>query len=770
MKKRIIIAAAITLALTLTAGIILLVVSMNRSISYDMVLRGDVSSEVRVERGKNGIPVIHSNDMKSAYLAMGFLHAQDRLLLIEYFRALALGRLAELIGPEGLEMDKITRLLAFEKNASDLFKELDTPSRENLTAYIKGINLYRHKGAREIIHLYNILDEDWTEKDTLALLLLFEWSDYFFANKRQVFIIPSDSYSKLLEDLLPEDMISVYRNSDKNNIRLIKHIKATVKKFLVPSREGFAFHIPGENTKNGQYMSGLGMDSSLMLFPLAYPAVIIIPKQTLHAFTLAGQPFIFAGKTAALTFAGFNLSCDVQDYVLEKTRTEKGKFQYYRGSWKDVKQEKLTFWTRKSRTPGDETGITVRRADSSPVISDVAGNKFKTDVISLQYLTPGKGYVRTLFNLPLADTIRGAQKLLKDLPANPKSYLLGSKEGAIRTFAGQLPLRKIRGELFKKGETLPAKTRTTDLSQYFSLARRENTIAGSQINENIPAPLREYLFFNDINRYYRLKELLEREKSIERDYVRSLLLDRHSVIAEKYAPVFHTLLNKIPITSARLSRIYLYHWDFKAQRDLQAPTIMHATLIKMLEETISDELKSDKEEILENHYLLLDKFYNMIIGDKSLLFDDILTRDKFENRDTIFDRGFLKAMKSLNRQNGPIMENWTWGNTHRGFFQLPVNRARSFLAGIVYKGEDQAIEGDGSTISAGSVDALRNLRCGKVTSLRCFFDADNDEISLISGISSHPLSKYYKNFETKPSFTPFGPSKVEHISRIVPDK
>ena len=53
-----------------------------------------LQEEVTVYFDKNGVPHINANNQHDAYMALGYVHAQDRLWQMELIRRIAAGRLA----------------------------------------------------------------------------------------------------------------------------------------------------------------------------------------------------------------------------------------------------------------------------------------------------------------------------------------------------------------------------------------------------------------------------------------------------------------------------------------------------------------------------------------------------------------------------------------------------------------------------------------------------------------------------------------------------
>ncbi len=65
-----------------------------------------LKAPVRIVRDENGIPYVFAETFNEAILGQGFVTAQDRLFQMELYRKTAFGKLSELIGEGGLEMDK----------------------------------------------------------------------------------------------------------------------------------------------------------------------------------------------------------------------------------------------------------------------------------------------------------------------------------------------------------------------------------------------------------------------------------------------------------------------------------------------------------------------------------------------------------------------------------------------------------------------------------------------------------------------------------------
>ena len=70
-----------------------------------------LAAPVKILRDEWGVPHIYAANRHDLFFAQGFVQAQDRLWQMETNRRVGAGRLSEVIGPEGLETDKLLRTL-----------------------------------------------------------------------------------------------------------------------------------------------------------------------------------------------------------------------------------------------------------------------------------------------------------------------------------------------------------------------------------------------------------------------------------------------------------------------------------------------------------------------------------------------------------------------------------------------------------------------------------------------------------------------------------
>src|SRR5207244_2407048 len=93
----------------------------------------------RIDRDLRGIPRIHAENELDLFFAFGYATAQDRLFQLDFLRRKARGRLAEILGTEALESDKLYRTIGLSHIAEAQWDTLPDATRLLMDAYADGV-------------------------------------------------------------------------------------------------------------------------------------------------------------------------------------------------------------------------------------------------------------------------------------------------------------------------------------------------------------------------------------------------------------------------------------------------------------------------------------------------------------------------------------------------------------------------------------------------------------------------------------------------------
>jgi len=159
-----------------------------------MTLPG-LGADVTVIRDDTGVPHIFAASETDAMRALGFVQAQDRRYSMALARAIATGRLAELLGDVpasidiagvlasgSIEVDRQMRTLGLGRFAEAEVVLLAPENRARLEAYAAGVNAATEEaGAGGFARVLGMPLAPWTPADSLAVLKL---SALLYANQR----------------------------------------------------------------------------------------------------------------------------------------------------------------------------------------------------------------------------------------------------------------------------------------------------------------------------------------------------------------------------------------------------------------------------------------------------------------------------------------------------------------------------------------------------------------------------------------------------------
>jgi len=117
----------------------------------------NITRPVLIRRDGYGIPYIEAEGDEDAWYGLGFCQGQDRAFQIETLLRVARGTLAELVGPEALPIDRLSRRIGFRHAAEQQLKALDDETSPLLEAYAQGVTDGARIGCHRLAHEFSLL-------------------------------------------------------------------------------------------------------------------------------------------------------------------------------------------------------------------------------------------------------------------------------------------------------------------------------------------------------------------------------------------------------------------------------------------------------------------------------------------------------------------------------------------------------------------------------------------------------------------------------------
>ncbi len=135
-----------------------------------------LDASITINRDRRGVPHIIAGSWQDAQFGFGFAVAEDRLWQMDITRRVAMGKLSEIIGPEGLESDRLMRLIGMPRIAHRMVALMSDEERIASERYAAGVNHYI-ASARVPAEFRALRYEPtpWEPADSAAVFRLLAW-------------------------------------------------------------------------------------------------------------------------------------------------------------------------------------------------------------------------------------------------------------------------------------------------------------------------------------------------------------------------------------------------------------------------------------------------------------------------------------------------------------------------------------------------------------------------------------------------------------------
>ncbi len=307
---------------------------------------------VEIRWNRHLVPFIEAATDRDLAVALGLVHAHLRLGQMEVLRRLAFGRLSEMIGPAGIDIDRTVRILDLGRAVPAIERELPSETREWLAGFVSGINHCLMRADAALPHefeLFRLKREPWGIADILRLGRLFGSDVAWLAWSRLLKARGSGEWRQDFQRLIEMDAAQVPGHESAAG-------EAALQALLSSGRsESNSLAVSASRSADGSAWIasdphlGLSLPSNWLIAGYRSPSY--------HAAGLMfpGMPFIGLGRNPWIAWGGTNLHalaselCDISDLPEAALET---------------RDETIAVRWGASRS------VRVRRCEAGPVISD----------------------------------------------------------------------------------------------------------------------------------------------------------------------------------------------------------------------------------------------------------------------------------------------------------------------------------------------------------------------------------------------------------------
>ena len=724
---------------------------------------------VTVLRDDKGMAYIYAQNIHDAFMAQGFVTAQDRLFQMELTRLFATGRISELAGEKGKAIDIRMRTLGFYRNAKKHAKILDTETRLFFQKYLEGVNAYiktRSDTHHLEFKLAGIKPGLWTIADSLAIAYYMGWDSA--AN------IHTEAIAQMLVEKLglerAKEIFPLNINPDdfpeesstaKGIVQKFAQLHLETDKKIMLYIKGGALRVGSNNWAVGPLISANGkpivandphLDARILPGPW-YPIGIITPEFRAVGVIIPGTPGMVVGRTDHIAIGITNAYGDAQDLYVETVDPEDPD-RYLEGKNSlpfEIIEETLSIKDKDAPQGVRKETIKIRLTRRGPVVSRVLPGLITDKVITIRWsafesMEPSIGLNQIL----TATSVKDIREALSHVNFIMLNFVFADTEGNIGWHvSSKLPIRS-RGN-----GTIPYVVKDSrdnwtgwipfdDMPQLYNPQRGwVGTCNHKTVGMNYP-----YYYSSCLSpsyRYRRLKQLLNSPGKKSADEHWQFQKDTMNLMAKKIAPLMAKALTAHDDTK-QMGHI-LSQWDYFDDIDKAAPTIFQAIYRKFALLVFQDELGEDlARTMLDKWSFWEERLQKMVVKGTSPWFDNVNTNNIKETVGTLLHQAALDVTETLGSRIGHDPTKWLWGKVHQLEFVSPIRR-EGFGKGLV-GGGSHSFNGSGETLCRSIYDFNDPFGVTVSASLRMVVDlGDNDKVLAVlpGGVSGRLFNPHTKD-------------------------
>ena len=674
--------------------------------SGELALAG-LTATVSVRYDERGIPHIKASNEADLYRALGYVHAQDRLFQMEMVRRIALGELAEVLGPKLVRSDRLFRTLRLREHAAAVAAKLDPQSApvKALIAYLDGVNQYQasHPAPMEF-DLADIPKRPFTLQDTVAVsgYLAYSFAAAFKTEPLLTFVrdeLP-DRYLDIFDlDWNPQGVINKASTSAvKPDWQTLDQIAQASQDALtlaaLPLFEGSnAWVVGGQRSSSGKPMLAGDPHIGFSVPAVWYEAHLNMPGFELYGHFQALNPSALLGHNRQFGWSLTMFQNDDIDLIAEKVNPANANQVWANGQWVDLQRSEETIKVKGAKP----ITLTLLRSPHGPIITSAFRDSLGDAPVALwwTFLETDNPLLDAFYELNRANTLAKGREAASKIHAPGLNVVWANATGDIAWWAAaKLPIRPAG---VNPAFILDGGTSEADKLGYYRFSdnpQEENPPRGYIVSANyqpkstsgLPVPG----YYNPYDRGQALEDRLGND-NIQWNALNTEALQLTTQTAYYWRvlePLMPDLSEAVREPLERSVFDSLTLWDGQYSVLNIPPTVFTQFVYELAFAAMADELGDVRFKNLLGTRALDLALPRLAADENSPWWDNVKTA-KRETRKDIVRAAWQATMKHLKATLGKSPNDWGWGAAHTLTHVHPFAAESNVLAWLLNVGPFQ---------------------------------------------------------------------------------
>jgi penicillin amidase len=687
-----------------------------------------LSAPVNVTIDQDGIPRVAAKTEADDAMALGFLHARERLFQMDLMRRVARGEIAEFVGAAALPLDRLNRTLNLRDHAQDDLAALPPDTRALLDAYATGVNAWIDRRGRLASFEFALLGapRHWTAADcllwgkTMGLYLSGNWRTEL-------------ARLHLSNHMNPEQIEALWPGQPAQATQASRTpwlvgpawhwalLPSFPDPFTLPPSASNGWAVDGAHSATGKPLLAGDPHLAYGLPAIWYLARIDLPDRSLVGATAPGVPFMVLGQNGHIAWTFTTTGADVQDLFIETpdkggVMTENGPSPYH------TRTETIHV-----RGAPDET-LVVRETRHGPVISELIGERDRIITVSMANLAAGDTAADGLLALNRAHTVQEAEAAAPRISSPVQNMTVADQEQIGFFVTGRVPIRK-SGDGAMPANGADGSGEWTGWASGDALPHVVHPASGRLVNANervAPPDFPVFLgrdWFSDA-RARRIRQMLDGHPQATIADFASMQTDDLDLLAAANLPRLRPLAPE------------LAGWDGRMREDLAAPLIYNAWMIAFGNAVL------DAQSVPPRDAGAAAPWPDLVHEALSPGGERLCNGDC----DPMLRKTLAQSLEHLTARFGPDRAAWHWGAAHSAGFGAPLLRAVPFLNRLAEARTPAS--GSDATVGRGGVrqDNFESVHGAAYRGVYDLSDQERSRFVVAPGQSGNLFSSLARNF------------------------